>query len=78
MTVREQVRQHLITRHLTAEQVGQIARSADVEQVLLTHYAIPPTPLALCVGRLLGGIRANYSGAVHFGRDLGSIDVGCR
>ena len=78
VTGREQVRQHLLTHHLTGEQVGQMARSANVEQVLLTHFAIPATPLARSAGRLLEGIRANYSGAVHFGRDLGSIDVGCR
>lgn len=78
VNVRDQVRQHLLTHHLTGEQVGQMARSADVEQILLTHYAIPQAPLARSAGRLLEGIRANYSGAVHFGRDLGSIDVGCR
>ena len=77
-TIREQVERHLFTHHLTAEQVGQMAQSADAKQVLLTHYAIPPTPLAASAGRLLDGIRANYAGAVHFGRDLGSLDVGCR
>jgi ribonuclease BN (tRNA processing enzyme) len=76
--IREQMQKHLFTHHLTAEQVGQMAQSANVEQVLLTHYAIPPTPLTASAGRLLGGIRAHYAGAVHFGRDLASVDVGCR
>jgi ribonuclease BN (tRNA processing enzyme) len=76
--VREEMHQHLFTHHLTAEQVGQMASSADVGAVLLTHYAIPPTALSASAGKMLEGIRASYSGAVHFGRDLASVDVGCR
>lgn len=76
--IRELLRQHLSTHHLTGEQVGQMARSANVKQVLLTHYAIPPTPLSASAEAMIKGIRASYSGAVHFGRDLASIDVGCR
>jgi ribonuclease BN (tRNA processing enzyme) len=75
--IRAEMEQHLFTHHLTAEQVGQLAQIGNVRQVLLTHYAIPPTPLIAHAGKLLKGIRIHYSGAVHFGRDLASVDVGC-
>jgi ribonuclease BN (tRNA processing enzyme) len=77
-TIRAQIEKHLFTHHLTGEQVAQLARSAAVGQVLLTHYAIPPAPLGASAGKLLEEIRTSYSGPVHFGRDLTSIDVGCR
>lgn len=75
--IRAQMEEHLFTHHLTAEQVGQLAQTAKVGQVLLTHYAIPPTSLAAHADKLLDGIRTHYSGAVHFGRDLATVDVGC-
>lgn len=76
--IRVLLRQHLATHHLTGEQVGQMARSANVKQVLLTHYSIPLAPLSASAEAMLKGIRTSYSGAVQFGRDLASIDVGCR
>lgn len=75
--VRAQMERHLFTHHLTADQVGEMAREAGVGAVLLTHYAIPPGPLASSEPAMRGGIRAHYPGPVHFGRDLASFDVGC-
>lgn len=76
--IREQMQKHLFTHHLTADEVGKLAKSARPGQVLLTHYAMPPGARSNTAVALLDGIRAHYPGPVHFGRDLASFDVGCR
>lgn len=73
----DQMAMHIRTHHLTGEQVGAAAGEAAVEQVLLTHYAVPPGPLENSADAILDGVRQHYSGPVHFGRDLASFDVGC-
>ena len=73
----EQMALHIRTHHLTGEQVGEIASTAQVGQILLTHYATPPGALEQSIDPILTGIRQNFAGPVHFGRDLSSYDVGC-
>lgn len=73
----DQMALHIRTHHLTGEQVGDIASEADVGQILLTHYATPSGALEQSIDPILRGIRHKFGGAVHFGRDLSSYDVGC-
>jgi len=73
-----QFRQHMTTHHLTAEEVGLLAQSADVDQVLLTHYAIAPGLLSRSADYFRQGIRQRYDGPLQLGRDLETLDVGCR
>ncbi len=68
--------EHIATHHISGEQVGAIAGLARVGQVVLTHFAIPAS-LAQSEDDIRAGVRAGYSGPVHFGRDLASFDVGC-
>jgi ribonuclease BN (tRNA processing enzyme) len=71
------IRLHLSTHHLSGEEVGKIAAAANVGHVLLTHFAIPPGPLADSASNLRAGVRVTYRGPLDLARDLGSYDVGC-
>lgn len=73
-----QMREHLSTHHLTAPDLGKMARDAQVGHLVLTHFAIPPGPLRLSEPALRAGIGESYGGAVDLARDLSSFDVGCR
>lgn len=69
---------HLSAHHLTPEAVGDIAAKAGAGRVVLTHFAVPPGPLAPYEPGLRAAIGAGYSGALDLARDLQSFDVGCR
>jgi ribonuclease BN (tRNA processing enzyme) len=73
-----QMREHLSTHHLTARDLGQMARNAQVGHLVLTHFAIPPWPLRQSEPALRQGIAESYSGPVDLARDLSSFDIGCR
>ncbi|MDE2597109.1 MAG: MBL fold metallo-hydrolase [Sphingomonadales bacterium] len=74
----EQMQRHLATHHLPAAAVGAMAGEAGVRRLVLTHFAIPPGPLARSEPALRQGISAAYAGPVELARDLASFDVGCR
>lgn len=73
---RGQMRRHLETHHVAPEAVGQMARDARVDRLVLTHFAIPG-PLRANEAVLRGGVRTAYSGPVDLARDLASFDIGC-
>ena len=68
---------HLSTHHLLAPDIGAMAARAEVGRLVLTHYAIPPGPLADSEPDLRAGIRKSYAGPVDLARDLSSFDLGC-
>ncbi len=68
---------HLATHHLRPEEVGKIAGEAGVSRVVLTHFAIPPGPLAQSEPALRQGIATRFAGTVDLARDLSSFDLGC-
>lgn len=68
---------HLSTHHLRPEVVGEIASEAGVGRVVLTHFAIPPGPLAQSEAALRQGVASRYAGNVDLARDLSSFDLGC-
>lgn len=57
--------------HTTAEQVGQIARNAEVRCVVLNHI-VPPDADEKA---LITAIRQHYSGSVIVGEDLMAMDL---
>lgn len=73
-----QMREHLSTHHLTAPDLGRLARDAQVGRLVLTHFAIPPGPLQQSEAILRNGIGESYAGPVDLARDLSSFDIGCR
>jgi ribonuclease BN (tRNA processing enzyme) len=68
---------HLSTHHLQPDAVGEMAAAADVGHVVLTHFAIPPTPLSQSEQDLRSGVRRHFRGPLDLARDLASYDVGC-
>jgi len=75
--VQAAMRQHLSTHHIDAADVGTMAEAADVDHLVLTHFAVPPTPLRESEAYLRAGVREHYSGPLDLSRDLSSFDVGC-
>jgi ribonuclease BN (tRNA processing enzyme) len=71
------MRQHLATHHIDAEIVGKMAAKANVQHLVMTHFAIPG-PLRRNEAYLRDGARRHYSGSIDLARDLSSFDVGCR
>jgi ribonuclease Z len=60
------------TGHSTPGQVGQLAKEAEVEKVVLTHI------FSFCRGReeeMLNSVRKAFSGEVIMGKDLLQLDV---
>lgn len=75
--VQAAMRQHLSTHHIDAPDVGTMAAAADVGHLVLTHFAVPPTPLRVSEGYLRDGVRQHYPGPLDLAVDLASYDVGC-
>lgn len=75
--VQAAMRQHLSTHHVDASEVGRMAVAAQVDHVVLTHFAVPPGPLHESEAYLRNGVREHYSGPLDLARDLSSFDVGC-
>lgn len=59
---------HLADDHSTPEQIGALARKANVKHVVLTHV-IPGSP-GDSDGAYADGVRANFAGEVTVGKDL--------
>ncbi len=72
------LRDHMITHHLTGEQVGLMASKAKVGQVVLTHFAVPPGPFEPSEKSILAGIAMHYAGKVDVASDLSRFEVKCR
>lgn len=73
-----QMRRHLSTHHITAEDIGKMANKAGVGRVVLTHYAAPPGPIARFAKPFRAEIARNYAGPVALAQDLSSFEVACR
>jgi len=73
----EDLRLHFTTHHLTAQEVGAMAKAAGVGHIVLTHLGIPSGPLAQSASSLLDDVRTRYDGPVDIARDLESFDIGC-
>jgi ribonuclease BN (tRNA processing enzyme) len=61
---------HMHAHHMTPAQVGELARAAGVKRVVITHFAPNPTGPEQARG-YLDAIRAQFSGDVQFGAELG-------
>lgn len=68
---------HLSTHHLVPEALGEAAAEAGIGRIVLTHFAIPPGPLAGSEPTLRAGIGTHYAGPVALARDLDTFDVEC-
>lgn len=75
--IRDNMSRHLATHHMNAEQVGAMAKAAQVRRVVLTHFVVPPTPLRESETYLRDGVRRSYAGTLDLARDLSSFDLGC-
>ena len=66
----ESLKRHIIEAHTPAEEVGQVAAEAGVDQLVLTHFV--PTGLAEFDDPELWieGVRKHYAGEVIVGEDL--------
>jgi ribonuclease BN (tRNA processing enzyme) len=73
----EQMRRHLSTHHVTATNLGKIAAQTGTNRLVVTHFAVPPGPIALSEPALRYGIAQAYLGPVDIARDLSSFDLGC-
>lgn len=71
------LRKHLITHHLQAADVGNLAVDARVGCVVLTHLAIPGD-LSASEPSLREGVRKLFQGPVLVARDQSTYDVDCR
>jgi len=63
------VRMHMEKQHITPEQIGQLAHKANVQSVVLTHYA-PGLDGETDLSKYTDGVRKYFSGTVIAGRDL--------
>lgn len=61
--------QHLTSHHLTPEDIGQMAKTAGVEAVVVTHLA-GDHPTSSDTERYRAGIKAVYGGPVTIAQDL--------
>ena len=62
------LRQHLINSHTSVDVVGKIAESAEVKQLVLSHYV--PTDGKVTVEDWVQAASVGYSGTVTAGQDL--------
>lgn len=69
---------HMATHHITAADLGHLAKNASVGRLVLTHLAIPPGPTRNSEQRLRDGVGQFYNGPVELANDLSTFDVGCR
>ena len=72
------LRRHLATHHLSAEDVGEMAARASVARVVLTHFAMPPYPLAESDNTFIQGVGQHFNGPVIVAKDLSAHEVACR
>lgn len=63
------VRRHLIDHHLSPEQVGQLAASARVSRVVVTHQ-VPGSRDPVGLARYRAGIARFFKGEIGFANDL--------
>ncbi|MFZ2326658.1 MAG: MBL fold metallo-hydrolase [Rhodoferax sp.] len=63
------VRMHMEKQHITPEQIGQLAKKANVKSVVLTHYA-PGLDGETDLSKYTDGVRKHFAGSVIAGRDL--------
>jgi ribonuclease BN (tRNA processing enzyme) len=68
---------HFINEHLTPEQVGRMAATANVKLVLLSHLvsSLESDDDLMDVSVFVSGVKKYYSGPVLVGRDLFEYDV---
>lgn len=73
-----QMRRHMSTHHVTAADIGLMAAKAGAKRIVLTHYAVPPGPIARFAKPFRADIARNYAGPVALAQDLSSFDLACR
>lgn len=63
-----QITRDIVDYHSTPEQAAEIARAANVRQLVLSHI-VPPIPSAYLYPLLLGDAAENYDGPIAVGED---------
>ena len=71
------LRRHLATHHVTAADLGTMAAQAVAKRLVMTHFAVPPGPIAQSETALRQGVAQAYFGPVDIALDLSSFDLGC-
>lgn len=71
-----EIYKHMSTHHLRPEDVGEIAKKAQVKNVLLTHFATAGL-LNKSEAYFRAGVAKHYQGRVDLAHDLSSYSVGC-
>lgn len=66
---KQKLEQHLSTHHLTPDAVGQLAATAGVKALVLTHFAAG-TPDRARTGDYVARIRAHFRGPITIANDL--------
>jgi ribonuclease BN (tRNA processing enzyme) len=66
---KQQLEQHLSTHHLTPDAVGQLASSAGVKALVITHFAAG-TPDPERTKGYIAEIKARFAGPVTLANDL--------
>lgn len=65
---------HIIEAHTTAEQVGEVARRAQVGKLVLNHFVPTGIPAFDNPDHWVQGVRKTYAGDLVIGEDLLEID----
>ena len=68
------LKRHIIDAHTSVEEVGEVARDAEVGKLVLTHFAPVGFPEFDRTELWTDGVRRYYSGEVVVGEDLMEID----
>jgi ribonuclease BN (tRNA processing enzyme) len=62
------------SHHTSAEDVGRIASSAKVKNLILNHF-VPPDDMTLTEQTWVDAVRINFSGSVIVGKDLSKFEI---
>lgn len=60
---------HMREQHISPEEIGKLAKDAGVKEIVLTHI-VPGADDETDMSGYVDGIRRNFAGPVHIGRDL--------
>jgi ribonuclease BN (tRNA processing enzyme) len=63
------LRASIMSHHTPAEDVGRIAKAANVKHLILTHF-VPPDDKSLTEQTWINAVSTSYSGQITIGKDL--------
>jgi len=64
----------ILSHHTLAEDVGRIAKAANVKNLVLNHF-VPPDDKSLTDQVWIDAVKTNYPGKIIVGKDLLSLPL---